>query len=106
MPVPMDTINREAVLFQLREAINHLETFCEEIEQGHHDDSCEMPLSIDFAHILTHLSRAWWYKWMSHEDIDALTQKEWDLMNDSVPKWNLDARYVQMDELKQFDRRE
>ncbi len=106
MPVPMDTINRRAVLFQLREAIAHLETFCEEIEQGEHDESSEMPLSIDFAHILSHLCRAWHFKWMSDEDIDALTQEEWDLTYDSVPKWNLDARLVEMDELKQFDRRE
>lgn len=106
MPMEPNTINREAVCFELEEAKNAINTLMEQVRAREHDaDESLSPLSVEFQHIVSHLCRAWHSKWMSDEDIDSLSQAEYDDMSDSIPNWGLSFRLVDIEEPRRFDRR-
>lgn len=75
------------ILFELSEALEHLQAFVAEIRDGklHADDAPE--LAVQLGHILDHISLAWNCKDMTLEEVGALPQSEFERLSNTVPNF-------------------
>lgn len=81
-------MNVTHVEFELTEALIHLQSLvtesCEHRVQP--DDTSE--LAVQLGHILDHICFAWNGRDMTHEELQALPQSEFQRLTDTVPNFN------------------
>gem|GEM_PF-2739286 len=104
--IKYDTINRNAVHIHLIKARDAIVQLADEVQRGEHDDCGAVELGYKFGEILKELLLAWHSKWLGDDDLDALTDEEYDLMRTSVPRWYFnDMTLVELTEPAELDRR-
>jgi hypothetical protein len=106
MPIAVGQINRNDMIFHLREAKQAIDALADEIAAGKHDHDGAVTLGFPFEHIMNHLCAAWHSKWMSPHDIENLTDDQYHQMTSAVPNWGLRLELVDIHEPSEFDRRE
>jgi hypothetical protein len=80
-------MNTDIIHFELNEASIHLANLVTEIRDGTIEPDNTPALAIDLAHIMDHLCLAWNCKDMTHEQMDALTQEEFEQLCNTVPNF-------------------
>lgn len=79
------TFNRGAVRQELSEALLALQKCEQKTQSGAYDEDGPLAVAVDFQQVLMHLCLAWHFKDMTHEEIRALTQEEFDRLASTVP---------------------
>jgi hypothetical protein len=77
----------EIVRDELQEAVIHLEELVNELRAGKIDDRGEPTVSVQLAHVLDHVCRAWNCKDISPEQKSKLTQEEFNRLSNTVPNF-------------------
>jgi hypothetical protein len=80
-------MNVETVHFELAEAAYHLQALVAELHDGKIDDRGEPAVSVQLAHILDHVSRAWNCKDMTGDQKSKLSQEEFERLSNTVPNF-------------------
>jgi hypothetical protein len=75
------------VQFELAEASEHLQSLVAELREGKIDDRGEPAVSVQLAHVLDHLCRAWNCKDMTPEQHLSLSQAEFERLSNTVPNF-------------------
>ena len=75
------------VHFELAEATEHLQQLVAELRTGKIDERGEPILSLELAHILDHICRAWNCKDLTPEELAALPQEEFDRLSITTPNF-------------------
>ncbi len=75
------------IQFELAEASEHLQALVAEFREGKIDDRGEPAVSVQLAHVLDHLCRAWNCKDMTPERHSALSQAEFERLSNTVPNF-------------------
>jgi hypothetical protein len=75
------------VHFELAEASHHLQQLVSELRDGKIDDRGEPALSVQLAHILDHLCRAWNCKDQTPEQHASVSQEEFERLSHTVPNF-------------------
>ncbi|MFN3165730.1 MAG: hypothetical protein ACE37H_01560 [Phycisphaeraceae bacterium] len=78
-------MNREQAIFQLDELGVHVRELIDEIDQGRYDEDGDLSYEVAVAHLLDHLAMAWHYARLSNEQIDAITQADFERLTNAVP---------------------
>ena len=86
--------NRQAVRKQLGEALLALQKCQQKTETGAYDADGPLAIAADFQHVLLHLCLAWHFKDMTHEQIQALTQQEFDHLAQTVPNFGFQLKLM------------
>ena len=84
--------NPEHVVFQLREAVLHMQELASEIENGNLDVDYDTELEVHLGHILDHICYAWNAKDLTHEERMKLTSEESIQMKDGIPNFQISRR--------------
>ena len=80
-------MNPEVVEFELAEASYHLQQLVAELHDGKIDESGEPILSVQLAHILDHLCRAWNCKDETPVQAATRSQEEHNRLSNTVPNF-------------------
>ena len=89
-------MNRHRAIWQLTELADHLKTVVSEIESGRYDVDGDLSYQVALAHLMDHLVLAWHYAQMPDEQIDALTQEQFEQLTDAIPKLGIEQRLVEL----------
>jgi hypothetical protein len=99
-------INKNWTVLCLEEARDEIDRVISKAQSGELDDLESIAMGCYFQPILENLCLAWHCKWTSNEDINGTDAETDDIMRDSIPNWGLSFRLVDIDEPREFDRRE
>ncbi len=90
-------MNRQSAKFQLSELVSHIEDVIKDIDAGRYDDDGDVDVvyQVDLGHLLDHLSRAWHFAHMCDDQIDSLTQEQYEQITHAIPKLGIDQRLVE-----------
>ena len=86
--------NRAAVELQLSEAKLALDAALEKTKAGQYDEEAPLVMAIDFEQVLYKLCLAWHFKHMTPEGIEALPQKEFDRLSNTVPNFGFELKLM------------
>jgi hypothetical protein len=78
-------MNREQAIFQLDNLCVHVQDVIKQIEQGRYEEQGDLSFEVDIAHLLDHLAMAWHYARMSDQQIDSISQADFERLTRSVP---------------------
>lgn len=84
--------NHYAVTMELRDATEHLRDLIKEVEAGHYDPDGEYYYSTAIRHIYQHLNRSYHYCDKTDDEIDAISQKEFNSLSDTLPDFHSDMK--------------
>lgn len=88
-------MNREAAKWELLELADHIKAVVEEIDAGRYDEDGDLSYQVGLEHLMDHLARAWHYAQMSNEQIDALTQDQFNAVTNAIPKLGIEQRLIE-----------
>ena len=88
-------MNREAAKFQLLELADHLKTIVEDIDAGRYDDDRDLAYQIALEHLMDHLACAWHLAEMTDEQIDGLTQEQFEAVTNAIPKLGIEQPLIE-----------
>ncbi len=80
-------MNTNVIQFELYEASIHLQGFFDELRDGKIAESDTPVLTVQMAHIMDHLCRAWNCKDLSSEDHANLSQVEFERLSHTIPNF-------------------
>jgi hypothetical protein len=80
-------MNIVVVKFELSEALEHLQKFVDELQQGHIKDDDDAKLLVTLDHLFDHMNRAWNCRNLSWVQKDALPHAEFMRMSNTVPNF-------------------
>jgi hypothetical protein len=89
-------MNRDRAIWELDELADHLKDVVEDIQSGRYDESGDLSYAGGLQHLMDHLARAWHFAHMTDEQIDALTQEQFEEVTHAIPKLWVDQRLVEM----------
>lgn len=87
-------MNRDRAIFHLHEIATDIPHFIAEIEQGRYDDEGDLSLEVALAHLMDHLSLAWHQSRMTDDEVDRLSQEQFEQLCTAIPRLQLDMRLV------------
>ncbi len=88
-------MNRNRAIFQLGELISHADDVIEEIREGRYDEDGDICYQVAINHLMDHLMLAWHYAVMSDEDIDQMTQEQFEKLSTAIPQFEVNHQLVQ-----------
>jgi hypothetical protein len=88
-------MNRNRATWELTELADHLKTVVDEIESGRYDENGDLSYQVGLEHLMDHLARAWHFAQMTDEQIDALTQEQFEEVTRAIPKLGIEQRLVE-----------
>ena len=83
-------MNRNNILYELEEAQCHLEELLNKIKYRKLEDNDGHSLAIMIAHIIGHFAFAWNTRNMSSEEVDNLSQDEFEKLSNTIPDPNVE----------------
>ena len=84
--------NHYVVTMELRDAAEHLNELIKEVEAGHYDPNGECCYSTAIRHIYEHLNRSYHNCDKTDDEIDAISQKEFSRLSDTLPDFHSDMK--------------
>jgi len=91
-------MNRRQAIEEIDELIEHAQELSKDICDGHYDKAGDLSYAVGLGHLLDHLSRAWHFAQMTDEEIDNLSQAEFEKLTYSIPKLNGNHKLVELHE--------
>ncbi len=80
-------MNTVLVKFELSEALEHLQKFVADLQQGRIKEEDDAKLLVALDHLFDHLNRAWNCRNMSWEQKDGLEHREFMRLSNTVPNF-------------------
>jgi hypothetical protein len=77
--------NKDAAIFELSEAVGHLQDLIKEIEEGMYSPDGEYCYATVLRHIYEHLNRSFQYADMEEHEIGKITQESFETLGDTLP---------------------
>ena len=84
--------NHYAVTMELEDAVEHLNDLIKEVEAGKYDPDGKYCYSTTLRHIYEHLNRSYHYCDKSDDEIDKISQKEFNRLSDTLPEFFSDMK--------------
>ena len=78
-------MNTVILKFELSEALEHLQKFVDDLQQGRIKEDDDAKLMVALDHLFDHMNRAWNCRNMSWERKDALPHSEFMRLSNIVP---------------------
>lgn len=80
-------MNPVTVEFELKEALDHLQDLVRDFAEGKIGERDEPVISLEIAHVLDHLCRAWNCKDMTLDEWSGGSQEEYERLAHTVPNF-------------------
>jgi len=80
-------MNIAIVKFELSEALQHLQEFVEDLQQGRIKEDDDAKLLVKLDHLFDHMNRAWNCRDMSWTEKDTLSHPEFMRLSNTVPNF-------------------
>ncbi len=88
-------MNRTRAIFNLHEIAVDIPGIIDDIEAGRYDDDGDLSYEVALGHLMDHLALAWHEAHMSDDEVDALSQEQFETLCTSIPRLQLDNRIVE-----------
>lgn len=88
-------MKRRAAIFHLQEIAVDIPGVISDIEAGRYDENGDLAFEVALGHLLDHLALAWHQSRMTDEQLDTLSQAEYERLCTSIPKLQIDNRLVE-----------
>ncbi len=88
-------MNRERAIFNLHEIAVDIPGIIDDIEAGRCDEDGDLSYEVALGHVMDHLALAWHQSLMSDDEIDGLSQEQFETLCTSIPRLQVDNRMVE-----------
>lgn len=88
-------MNRECAILNLNEIVVTIPGIIDEIEAGRYDDDGDLSYEVALSHLMDHLALAWHQARMSNDEVDSLSQEQFETLCTSIPRLHIDNRIVE-----------
>lgn len=88
-------MNHERAIFNLNEIAVDIPGIIDEIEAGRYDDDGDLSYEVALGHLMDHLALAWHEARMSDDEVDGLSQEQFETLCNAIPRLQVDNRMVE-----------
>ena len=91
-------MNRAYASLQLAELSSAIKNVIADIDAGHYDDDGDLSYEVALGHLMDHLSLAWHYSRMTDDEVERVSQEQFENLTTAIPKFQYNLRLVELHE--------